>query len=147
MQKPPQNVAYLYGSLELFFLCSPTCPKQPRTSFPFYKFFYPTISARISELRRPFEEEGFVCNYPVQMGCQYSGYPWTPRFRRPFTKARGEVISTLLVNQADKATVPTTHHGIHTQSCWYLIVKKLWGVREFCCVFFCSAPTSSWKWS
>ena len=31
-----------------FFLCSPDCPKQPRTSFPFYKFFYPTISGRIS---------------------------------------------------------------------------------------------------
>ena len=22
-----------------FFLCSPDCPKQPRTSFPFYNFF------------------------------------------------------------------------------------------------------------
>ena len=31
------------------FLCSPDCPKQPRTSFPFYKFFYPTILCRISE--------------------------------------------------------------------------------------------------
>ena len=31
-----------------FSLCSPDCPKQPRTSFPFYKFFYPTISGRIS---------------------------------------------------------------------------------------------------
>ena len=27
----------------VFFLCSPNCPKQPRTSFPFYKFFYTTI--------------------------------------------------------------------------------------------------------
>ena len=25
--------------LVVFFLCSPNCPKQPRTSFPFYKFF------------------------------------------------------------------------------------------------------------
>jgi hypothetical protein len=25
------------------FLCSPACPKQPRTSIPFYKFFYLTI--------------------------------------------------------------------------------------------------------
>ena len=32
----------------IFFLCSPDCPKQPRTSFPFYKFFYTTISCRIS---------------------------------------------------------------------------------------------------
>ena len=47
LKKPPQNVAYLW-QLEVFFLCSPNCPKQPRTSFPFYKFFYPTISGRIS---------------------------------------------------------------------------------------------------
>ena len=31
-----------------FFLCSPNCPKQPRTSYPFYEFFYTTISFRIS---------------------------------------------------------------------------------------------------
>ena len=30
-----------------FFLCSPACPKQPRTSFPFYKFFYTFIYAKI----------------------------------------------------------------------------------------------------
>ena len=38
-----------YGSWELFFLCSPDCPKHPRNSFPFYKFFYTTISCRISD--------------------------------------------------------------------------------------------------
>ena len=31
-----------------FFLCSPDCPKQPRTSFPFYKLFYPIVSAKVS---------------------------------------------------------------------------------------------------
>ena len=31
-----------------FFLCSPDCAKQPRTSFPFYKFFYPIVSAKVS---------------------------------------------------------------------------------------------------
>ena len=41
----------------IFFLCSPACPKQPRTSFPFYKFFYPTISAKISEF---IQELGFA---------------------------------------------------------------------------------------
>ena len=43
-----------------FFLCSPDCPKQPRTSIPFYKFFYPTISGRISdspELLQPGERK------------------------------------------------------------------------------------------
>jgi hypothetical protein len=34
--------------MEVVFLCSTECPKQPRTSFPFYKFFHPTISGRIS---------------------------------------------------------------------------------------------------
>ena len=27
---------------------------------------------------------------------------------------------------------------VYTQSCWYLIVKKLWGLREFCCMFCCN---------
>ena len=26
----------------------PNCPKEPRTSFPFYRLFYPTISGRLS---------------------------------------------------------------------------------------------------
>ena len=30
-----------------FFLCSHDCPKQPRTSFPFYNLFYITVSCRI----------------------------------------------------------------------------------------------------
>ena len=42
----PKNLL-TYGSWE-FFLCSPDCPKQPKTSFMFCKFFYPIISARIS---------------------------------------------------------------------------------------------------
>ena len=44
--------------------------------------------------------------------------PLHSRFRRPFAKARGEVIPTLLVNQADRATVPTTHHGIPSNLTW-----------------------------
>ena len=31
-----------------FFFCNPECPKQPRTSFPFYKFFYTIVSAKVS---------------------------------------------------------------------------------------------------
>ena len=31
-----------------FFLCSPNCPKQPRTSFLFYELFYPIVSAKVS---------------------------------------------------------------------------------------------------
>ena len=40
-----------------FFLCSPGCPKQPETSFPFYKIFYPTISGRISVLTSSLPDE------------------------------------------------------------------------------------------
>ena len=40
---------HTYGSWEFFFLCSPDCPKQPRTSFSFYKFFYPIVSAKVSD--------------------------------------------------------------------------------------------------
>ena len=31
-----------------FFLCSPDCPKQSRTSFPSYKFFYTIVFAKVS---------------------------------------------------------------------------------------------------
>ena len=33
--------------MAVFFLCSPACPKQPRSSFPFYKFSYTFICAKI----------------------------------------------------------------------------------------------------
>ena len=48
LKKPPEKVAYLW-QLGGFFLCSPDCPKQPRTSFPFHKFFY-TTSSRVGSL-------------------------------------------------------------------------------------------------
>ena len=35
--------------MAIFFLCSPDCPKQPRASFPFYKFFYTIVSAKVSD--------------------------------------------------------------------------------------------------
>ena len=47
LKKTPQKVAYLW-QLGSFFLCSPDWPKQPRTRFPFYKFFYPIVSAKVS---------------------------------------------------------------------------------------------------
>jgi hypothetical protein len=52
LKKPAQKVAYLW-QLGVFFLCSPDCPKQPRTSFPFYKLFYPIVSAKVSEADQP----------------------------------------------------------------------------------------------
>ena len=47
LKKPLQKVAH-NRPRPFFFLCSPDCPKQPRTSFPFYKFFYPIVSAKVS---------------------------------------------------------------------------------------------------
>ena len=46
-----------YGSWK-FFLCSPACPKQPRSSFLFYKFSYTFICAKICDWN---ELENFVC--------------------------------------------------------------------------------------
>ena len=45
---PKSCIRYLW-QLGVFIICSPDCPKQPRTSFPFYELFYPTISGRISD--------------------------------------------------------------------------------------------------
>ena len=50
-KKYPKKLHTLMAVGRFFFLCSPDCPKQSRSSFPFYKFFYPTISARISGSR------------------------------------------------------------------------------------------------
>ena len=52
MKKPPKKVEYLWQLGVFFFSAAPTSPKQPRTSFPFYKLFYTTISGRISESNR-----------------------------------------------------------------------------------------------
>ena len=48
----------LFMAVGRFFFrrCSPKCTKQSRTSFPFYRFFYTTISCRISA----YYETGFI---------------------------------------------------------------------------------------
>ena len=50
IKKPPRKVAYLRQLvlLGVFFLWSPDCLNQPRSSFPFYKFFYTIVSAKVS---------------------------------------------------------------------------------------------------
>ena len=48
LKKTPTKLAYLW-QLGGFFLCIPDCPKQPRTSFLFCKFFYTIVSAMVSE--------------------------------------------------------------------------------------------------
>ena len=39
-----------------FFLCIPDCPKKPKTSFPYYKLFFTTISAKISVKYIPIDD-------------------------------------------------------------------------------------------
>ena len=48
VEKTTSKSCILYGSWEVFFLHCPDCPKQPGTSFPFYRFFYATLSGRTS---------------------------------------------------------------------------------------------------
>ena len=77
IKKLTSKVAYLW---QFFFLCSPDCPKQPRTSFPFYKLFYPIISGRISE-ETPFLKFCKLWSFlnrdsPVVHKCQKLGSYW-----------------------------------------------------------------------
>ena len=44
----PKSGILMASESVFFFLCSPNCPKQPRTLFLFYKLFYPAISCKIS---------------------------------------------------------------------------------------------------
>jgi len=46
LKTPPKKVAH-NRPRPFFFLCSPACPKQPRSSFPFYKFSYTFICVKI----------------------------------------------------------------------------------------------------
>ena len=45
-KKTPTKVAYLW-QFGFFFLCSPDCPKLPRTEYLFYRFFYPMICGTV----------------------------------------------------------------------------------------------------
>ena len=88
LKKPPQKVAYSW-QLGVFFLCSPACLKQPRTSFPFYKFFYLTISARIfdqnqscfllegEKMSRQFCLKGDGWHHGYQKTCTYVKGKWS----------------------------------------------------------------------
>ena len=63
MKKPPKKVAYLW-QLGVFFLYSHACPKQPRTSFPFYNIFIqPSLLESLStlhSLQNDFAEFSFI---------------------------------------------------------------------------------------
>ena len=61
VEKPtPKSCRLMAVGSCCFSLCSPDCPKQPRTSFPFYKFFYPTISCKISDRALGFCESVYL---------------------------------------------------------------------------------------
>ena len=69
---------HTYGSWELFFLCSPNCQNQSRTSFPFYEFFYLTISARISGFMqlKQIDLVNFSLLKRLQLGSNCGFYCW-----------------------------------------------------------------------
>ena len=48
LKKPPKKVEYIW-QLGFFFLCGPDCPKQPRTSYPFYRFSHTIICSKICD--------------------------------------------------------------------------------------------------
>ena len=77
LKKHPKKL-HTYGSWELFFLCSPACTKQPRTSFPFYNFFYLTISARISGFMqlKQIDLVNFSLLKRLQLGSNCGFYCW-----------------------------------------------------------------------
>ena len=58
VEKASQKSCILMAVGSFFFLCSPVCPKQPRTSFPFYKFSYTIICSKICDYNL-FDRENF----------------------------------------------------------------------------------------
>ena len=60
MKNHPKKL-HTYGSWKFFSLCSPDCQKQPRTSFSFYKLFYPIVSAKVSGWQT------YVCKNYIQL--------------------------------------------------------------------------------
>ena len=52
VEKYTSKMLLSYGSWKFFF-CSPACPKQPRSSFLFYKFSYTFICAKICAGDKP----------------------------------------------------------------------------------------------
>ena len=69
-----------------FFLCSHDCPKQPRTSFPFYDFFYTIVSAKVSDLltQKNVLWKTYLCNIwtfvKVNVKISLSALRATPKF-------------------------------------------------------------------
>ena len=53
---------------EFFFSLQPDCSKFPRTSFLFYKFFYPTSSCRISD------SVSLACNFCLCIFLSYCSH-------------------------------------------------------------------------
>ena len=62
LKKPPQTVG-------TFFSLQPDCPKQPRTSFPFYKLFYTIVSAKVSGAPRIHESQSLAVHRVYSCCC------------------------------------------------------------------------------
>ena len=91
MKKSPKKVAFLW-QLGVCFLCSPNCPKLPRTSFSFNKFFSTIICSKICGLNLP---EFDISVEPIQTrGCDPTPPPPLNfhNFLRHWENIRKEVI-------------------------------------------------------
>ena len=112
LKKTPKKLQ-TYGSWEVFFLCSPDCPKQPRTSFPFYKFSYLQSSVLKSVTEGKVHVQVlFKISLPIKMfhsifyrRCQFVGYnpfqlSWAPS---PFIWHEFDQQKKYLPNATDKS--------------------------------------------
>ena len=112
-----------------FFLCSPDCPKQPRTSFPLYKFFYTTISAKISVFFKWLSKSIF----------------WSILFLFSLKKSKHSFFLTTYLNTSDESCSGTisllkSRQIFHTGLLWHSPVKigSPWGRSPRAC--------STWNW-
>ena len=95
-------------AVDRFFLCCPDCPKQPRTSFTFHKFFYTTISCRISAYYRMHLEQPVMFTFlfywlrsvPKPHPCQLTVLKPIPYQVKPFFKSHSLITVINLVSNA-----------------------------------------------
>ena len=151
---------HTYGSWEVFFLCSPDCPKQPRTSFPLYKLFYPKNSGRISDQiihvlkLNPFKMkmESSLCN--VLIFCDFycrnvgewnwgSCWSWQPSglfYRRHCTIACGNLRQGLLNiwtrRQNSSEITSISNHMWTFNKIKYMVLNQMSGIRAMHTVSF-----------
>ena len=70
VEKNHPKKLHIYGSWDgVFFLCSPDCLKQPRTSFPFYNFFIQSSLGKTTEDEKARAKYVFIFIYAYYSIC------------------------------------------------------------------------------